>query len=546
MKKTISIIISLSVIVWSTLPLVAFADFTAECTGGTITHSGSKTIHVFTSGGTFDCTGSGSDNVEVLVVGGGGGGAGVGGNLTGAGGGGAGGYQYNAAYAISSTSYSVTIGSGGSGGSNNQGGHGGDSIFDAITATGGGAGQYGNMTSPSLDGGSGGGGSNNNTGGSGSQGNNGGNASGAEIAGGGGGGADTAGANGHSSQAGGNGGNGIQNSISGTLTYYAGGGGGGSNATGGIGGLGGGGNGGGSSQNSGTSGDANTGGGGGGGGTNGSGVGGAGGSGIVIISYDTPVPPLPLIVTGSGTINRIAKFIASTTIADTLLSDDGTNILLTSGNFFMPVSSLFDTFSAGPLNFGTLNATTMTFGSSTQKMIINSKVGISTSTPSADLDVNGSIFARFINLLADGLGIDTLTSGILNIGSTTASAINIGHGGATTTISGPLKITNIGTISNCNSSASPAVCGSASSGSVAMPTGGSTLVVNTTAVTANSQIFITEDSSLGSRLGITCNTTTGRVYSINARVSTTSPSFTIKSSANPAGNKACLSYFIVN
>jgi len=71
------------------------------------------------------------------------------------------------------------------------------------------------------------------------------------------------------------------------------------------------------------------------------------------------------------------------------------------------------------------------------------------------------------------------------------------------------------------------------------------LTVNTTAVTSDSQIFIIEDSSLGSRLGITCSTGTNRNYSINARTAGTN--FTIKSSNNITGaNKACLSYFIVN
>jgi hypothetical protein len=77
-----------------------------------------------------------------------------------------------------------------------------------------------------------------------------------------------------------------------------------------------------------------------------------------------------------------------------------------------------------------------------------------------------------------------------------------------------------------------------------MAAGDSTLAVNTTAITADSQILVTEDSSLGARLGITCNTTPGRVYSISARTATTS--FTIRSSADTATNKACLSYWIIN
>jgi hypothetical protein len=316
----------------------------------------------------------------------------------------------------------------------------------------------------------------------------------------------------------------------------------------------------------------------------------------------------PSLVDGTGTVNRIAKFTATTTIGDSLLSDDGSNTTVTSGNLYMSTASRIDTVSSGTFNFGTSLATIMTFGRTGQNMVINSKlgigttsagamlhvngeiftnslnllanglgldtstagtlsigtatattislgrtgqnvivnskVGISTSTPSANLDVNGNMFANFITVLANNLGLDTLTAGQLNIGSTTATSIVIGRSSITTTVPGTLKVGAVSTVSNCNSSASPAVCSSAPSGSVAMATGGSTLQVNTTAVTANSQIFIMEDSSLGTRLGITCNTTTGRIYTISAR--TAGSNFTIKSTANPATNKACLSYFIVN
>ena len=107
---------------------------------------------------------------------------------------------------------------------------------------------------------------------------------------------------------GGDGGIGIESSISGTATYYAGGGGGGrySAGTAGAGGLGGGGAGsvGGIVAGSGTT---NTGGGGGGnGGSSVAGVGtsGAGGSGIVIISYSN-IYPDPTSTTGSPTVTTV-------------------------------------------------------------------------------------------------------------------------------------------------------------------------------------------------------------------------------------------------
>ncbi|MBI5817160.1 MAG: hypothetical protein HZB09_01915 [Candidatus Yonathbacteria bacterium] len=249
--------------------------------------------------------------------------------------------------------------------------------------------------------------------------------------------------------------------------------------------------------------------------------------------------PVPL-----GTVGKLAKFVTPFSVGDALLSDDGSNTILTAGNLLLQINSAIDSAISGALNFGTATTTTMTFGRSGQNMIINSNVGISTSTPSAALDVNGDLFANLINIAANGLGIDTLTAGTFSIGSTTANAIKIGRIGITTTVPGTISFGAASTVSNCNSSTSPASCGSAPAGSVAMATGGSTLVVNITAITANSQIMITEDSSLGSRLGITCNTGTGRNYSINARTAGTS--FTIKSSANPTTNKACLSYLIVN
>src|SRR5207302_7263892 len=51
-------------------------------------------------------------------------------------------------------------------------------------------------------------------------------------------------------------------------------------------------------------------------------------------------------------------------------------------------------------------------------------------------------------------------------------------------------------VGNCTSSASPAVCGSAAAGSVVIAAAATTVTVNTTAVTANSQIFLQPDDSL--------------------------------------------------
>jgi fumarate reductase subunit D len=268
--------------------------------GGTRTTSGLYTIHTFTSSGTFTVTGS-CDDVEVLVVAGGGGGGSS--SSTGAhyngGGGGAGGLIYDASYPASGA-VAVTVGAGGASSNSTHGGNGANSVFGTLTAIGGGyggtycgsGGNGGSGGAPGRDCGSGG----TATSGQGYQG---------TANGGGGGGAGAA-----SSTV--NGGNGLQYSISGVATYYAGGGGGTQLANpGGSGGLGGGGAG----RNShdypgnGTAGTANTGGGGG-----GAGVGyysGAGGSGVVIIRYLSAmaapvVPGVPTSLVASGDDSQIS------------------------------------------------------------------------------------------------------------------------------------------------------------------------------------------------------------------------------------------------
>jgi len=100
---------------------------------------------------------------------------------------------------------------------------------------------------------------------------------------------------------------------------------------------------------------------------------------------------------------------------------------------------------------------------------------------------------------------------------------------------------------NCSSSASPAVCAAAAGGSVVIAAGATSVVVDTTAVTANSQILVTEDSSLGTKLTVTCNTQSDLVVgspTITARTGGTS--FTISLPVAPTTNPVCLSYLVLN
>lgn len=110
------------------------------------------------------------------------------------------------------------------------------------------------------------------------------------------------------------------------------------------------------------------------------------------------------------------------------------------------------------------------------------------------------------------------------------------------TFTGAKLFTTLGTATNCSSTGG--TCGSAAAGSVGITNPATTVTVSTTAVTANSQIFVFEDSTLGTKLTATCNATAGRTYMVTTR--TAGVSFIITASATPAANTACLSYLIVN
>jgi len=251
----------------------------------------------------------------LVVAGGGGGGTSRGG------GGGAGGYQTGTTSLNPTLSYTVTVGAGGASGATyaDASSNGGNSQLGTLTASvGGGAGANDGGATAGNGGSGGGGGSNFGTATSG-QGNVGavGGGSAPAYAAGGGGGAGAAGST-FSSQTAGSGGVGLASSITGTSTYYAGGGGGGTNGAGtaGSGGNGGGGAGSNASGGNGTAGTANTGGGGGGGGSWSSpnGRGGSGGAGVVIISYPAPQQFGGGVVTTSGS-NVIHTFNTSGTLS---------------------------------------------------------------------------------------------------------------------------------------------------------------------------------------------------------------------------------------
>jgi hypothetical protein len=263
-------------------------------------------------------------SVEALVVGGGGGG---GGRYAGGGGGGGGFQEFVGGSALpvsAGANYPISVGLGGAGGAaNNAGQNGGNSVFSNITSTGGGGGGSSLDAGPIVvagNGGSGGGGSWRSvsqvgTGGTGIAGQGYAGQTGLSngtIGGGGGGAGEAGGTDGN-----GYGGDGLQSSITGVATFYAGGGGGGNQGTATPyqrpGGDGGGGVGaidaigGAPSTIQATAGTPNTGGGGGAGCWNNTPSGAAGGSGVVIVAYPTSFRPLKASLGLVYTIDTVTR-----------------------------------------------------------------------------------------------------------------------------------------------------------------------------------------------------------------------------------------------
>lgn len=131
-------------------------------------------------------------------------------------------------------------------------------------------------------------------------------------------------------------------------------------------------------------------------------------------------------------------------------------------------------------------------------------------------------------------------TGGLNDNSATNVSINTGNAAFPV-----VSLPQISTGSNCNvNSASPAACGSAISGSVVVPTTTTSYTVNTTAVTANSRIYITpitDNSGLSG--GPTCaSPATPFVAYESGRTAATSFTFTLPSTTGTT----CWNYLLLN
>jgi hypothetical protein len=160
-----------------------------------------------------------------------------------------------------------------------------------------------------------------------------------------------------------------------------------------------------------------------------------------------------------------------------------------------------------------------------------------------DVSVNGKILSCSVPNFGPAVnnanfpGVGCETSGNEDV----AGPVVINSNGLHTT---KLGFDTVSTHANCASTASTASCGTAAAGSIAIPAGQTKVTVQTSAITGNSQIVLTEDSSLGERLQLVCNTRLGRTYAVRTR--TAGKSFVIESSAAPEGTPACLSFYVIN
>lgn len=129
-----------------------------------------------------------------------------------------------------------------------------------------------------------------------------------------------------------------------------------------------------------------------------------------------------------------------------------------------------------------------------------------------------------------------------------AAAATVSYDPGTRLIGFPqgLVAASLGTLQNCASAAARPNCGQAAAGSIVIQPGFTSVLVTTSRVTAASNILITPDASLSSRLGISCNQSPASVFApfgIIAR--TPDHSFTLAIASAATGSN-CYSFAIIN
>lgn len=223
----------------------------------------------------------------------------------------------------------------------------------------------------------------------------------------------------------------------------------------------------------------------------------------------------------NSTDGRIPYRTSASAFGNSLFSTDATNTTLVSGILFGPFGKLFK----GTVNGDVSTAALEIYGD-------NDKGALSFSNTEGD---SRFLFQYSSSTLTVSSPITPITHFVLN---RTSGITDFPNG---------LNSAVYKTVTNCADSAGAAACGSAAAGSVVIDAAATAVVVSTTAVTANSQIMIQTDSSLGTRLSVTCNTQSSLVLgSPRVTARTAGTSFTVTIEAGPTTNPLCLSYTITN
>lgn len=254
---------------------------------------------------------------------------------------------------------------------------------------------------------------------------------------------------------------------------------------------------------------------------------------------------------GAQTPASVNKLVSNTIITDTMLKDGGDYHYSTSA-YERYDDTARTKFGNGAYWHFTPDATNLTkirCGSTALEACGFQWIsGANPNTAQWDLKVlTDNALQIFDNINAySRFSMGTGTGGVTFFRFAPSGSMSIASSGNTTLVTidnnGLFSPTKYGSQTNCSSSGG--TCVAAPAGSVSIAAAATTVTVASTAVTANSQIFVQEDSSLGTKLGVTCNTTISRTYAVTTRTAATS--FVITTSAAPAVNPACLSYFVVN
>ena len=161
----------------------------------------------------------------------------------------------------------------------------------------------------------------------------------------------------------------------------------------------------------------------------------------------------------------------------------------------------------------------------------------------------GEFVATYVD--AGGLysieGDGTANSERISIDPSNGRIVLSGTDASAVTLQSSTMVDRLATSANCADSAGAAACAKAAAGHFVIDASSTSTVVSTTAVTANSEVILTRDDSLGTLLSVTCNTQSSLTLGtprVTARTAGTS--FTVSIDVGPTTNPMCVGYMVIN